>query len=107
MEIGLLVVSILMVIIVGIFGYIFINLTTKWGKKRVREISERFDSELNQLKSKQQEIKRLEKEISILKVKKMELIKKGEIQKAREIEDEIIRLQKNKDKIHRVIESRY
>lgn len=94
-------------IVILIFMVLFIILTTRWSKKRLKEISGRFDSELDQFTSKQQEIKKLENEISTLKQKKMDFIKSNNIQGAREIEDEIIRLNKRKDRIHEYIEKNY
>jgi len=107
MALSLFVISLGALIIAVIFVVIFVVLTSKWGGKRLEEISSRFDSELDQLKSKNRELKRLEGEISSLRKVKMELIKKKDIQGARKVEDEIGKLQRKKDRVHKYIEDNY
>ena len=107
MELTFLVVSLGSAIVILIFMAVFVVLTGRWGKKRLKEISGRFDSELDQLTSKRQELRRIDKDIASLRQKKMELIKKGDMQTARGVGNEIARMQKRKDRVHRFIEENY
>lgn len=90
-----------------LFAILFIYLLVIWSKKRVGEISDRLESESNQFISKKKELKRLEAEITTLKNKKMDLIRRGNIKDARDIESEISLLQRKKDKLHKYIEDNY
>ncbi|MBD3155477.1 MAG: hypothetical protein GF368_02375 [Candidatus Aenigmarchaeota archaeon] len=90
-------------IIVLIFVILFVILTGKWSKKRLKEISGRFDSELDQLESKKKELKEIENEISELKKEK-----RGKSEKESEIiKRKIERLRKKKTEIHRFIDENY
>lgn len=90
-------------IIVLIFVVLFVILTSKWSKKRLKEISGRFDSELEQLESKRKELKEIENEISRLRKEKDSKSKK----ESGIIERKIKKLRKRKDGVHKFIDENY
>ncbi|NCN38769.1 MAG: hypothetical protein COY38_03795 [Candidatus Aenigmarchaeota archaeon CG_4_10_14_0_8_um_filter_37_24] len=94
-------------IIVLVFVLLFVVLTGRWSRKRLKEISGRMDNELDQLTSKKRELKRIDREILSLRNKKMELMRSNDVQSARNIENEIGMLQRKKDRIHKFIEDNY
>lgn len=88
-----------------IFVLVFVYLASKWGIKRTKEISKRFDNELKELEHKENELKDTRKQIVDLKIRKRKLIKKKDFKKAKMLEKEIKELEKIKDNLMKEVDS--
>lgn len=87
-------IAIAMTIAVVIFSVLFVILTFKWSKKRLKEISKRFEYEGKQLKSSETRLKQIETRLAMLRDQYEEQVEKDNTKKAKEIFVEINRLEK-------------
>lgn len=79
---------------VTIFSILFMILTYRWSKKRLKEISKRFEYEGKELKASERRLKEIETRLSMLRDQYEEQIEKDNSKKAKEIFVEINRLEK-------------
>ncbi|OGI15867.1 hypothetical protein A3K63_00705 [Candidatus Micrarchaeota archaeon RBG_16_49_10] len=90
-----------------VFVIIFVYLASKWGIKRTKEISKRFETETKELEDKQLELQETRKTIAELKTKRKDVIKAKDVKTAGFLEKEIDKLEKRKDKLLKEIDEGY
>ena len=78
---------------------IFVYLASKWGIKRTREISNRFDTELKEMEHKGKELEETRKRIVDLKIKRNKSLEKNDVKRMKLLDKEIKELEEIKEKL--------
>jgi F0F1-type ATP synthase membrane subunit b/b' len=102
-----IVVSIGAAIILLIFVSIFVKMVSKWGVKRTKEISKRFETELKSLQDKETELKEIRKQIVELRQKQREVVKKKDKKTVEFLDGELRKTERKRDKLLKDINENY
>lgn len=81
-------------IAVAIFSVMFIILVIRWTRKRMKEISKRFEFETKELKANERRLKEIETRLTMLRNQYEEYVEADKPKKAKEVFVEINRLEK-------------
>jgi len=79
---------------VTIFSILFVILVYRWSKKRLKEISKRFEYEDKHVKASERRLKEIETRLSMLRDQYEEQVEKDNPKKAKQIFVEINKLEK-------------
>lgn len=88
---------------VAIFVIIFIYLVAKWAIKRTKEISKEFELGAKELSLKKQDYEDMIERIDSLKKLHKKAVAKGDAKTAKELSQEISRLEKERIKMYKKI----
>jgi hypothetical protein len=94
-------------IAVAIFVIIFIYLVAKWAIKRTKEISKEFDLGAKELSERQSTYDDIVERINSLKELHKKTVAKGDAKTAKELSQEISRLEKERVKAYKKITEYY
>jgi len=92
---------------VAIFVIIFIYLVAKWAIKRTKEISKEFGLEAKELSERQSNYDGIVERINSLKELHKKSVAKGDAKTAKELSQEISRLEKERIKMYKKITEYY
>ena len=92
---------------VAIFVIIFIYLTAKWAIKRTKEFSKEFGLEAKELSERQSDYDGIVERIDSLKELHKKTVAKGDAKTAKELSQEISRLEKERIKMYKKITEYY
>ena len=92
---------------VAIFVIIFIYLVAKWAIKRTKEISKEFDLGAKELSERQSNYDGIVEKINSLKELHKKTVAKGDAKKAKELSQEINRLEKERIKMYKKMTEDY
>jgi hypothetical protein len=93
--------------VVAIFVIIFIYLVAKWAIKRAKEISKEFDMGAKELSERQSTYDGIVERINSLKELHKKTVAKGDAKTAKELSQEISRLEKERIKMYKKITEYY